>query len=292
MGATIEGDRPPITIHGGNLKPIDFVSPVASAQVKSCVLLAGLFTDGITSVTEPSMSRNHTETMLARMGVHLNCINTKVSVEGGQRPRGFEMSIPADISSASFFIVAATLLDGPGLLIREMLINPTRTGVIDVLDQIGATYEIGNVREEMGEAVGDLFISANGRKPFIIEGDLVPRLIDEIPVLAVLATQLEGRSIIRNANEVRVKESDRLAVMAGGLSRMGAKVELLEDGLVIDGPTPLVGVEIDACLDHRIAMSFAIAGLLAEGTTKISGAESIATSFPGFVEELRRLTNV
>lgn len=290
MGAEFDGDTPPITIKGGNLKAIDYVSPVASAQVKSCTLLAGLLADGTTSVTEPSLSRDHTERMLTGMGIEVVRDGLKVSVAGGQTGHGFEFDVPGDISSATFFMVLAALVNGSQITVQNLGVNPSRTGPLDVFRQVGVPFELVNERGALGEPVADVIIgTAPVLRPFTIEGDLVPRLIDEIPVLAVLATQCEGTSIIRDAKEMRIKESDRIEVMATNLARMGAKIEVFEDGMAITGPTPLRGIQVDSKLDHRIAMSFAIAGCIADGITEISGAESIRTSFPTFEEDLARL---
>jgi 3-phosphoshikimate 1-carboxyvinyltransferase len=312
MGAKFEGDTPPIRIVGGNLVGIDYVSPVASAQIKSCCLLAGLGASGVTTVTEPSLSRDHTERMLRAMGAHVvrSGDNTEVdplretsskiahfrpsvSVHPGPELRPFEFTVPADISSAAFFIVAAALLPQARLTLLDLSVNPTRTGIFDVLEQVRAPFEIGAIRDELGEPVADAAVGwARELQPFTIEGSLVPRLIDEIPVLAVLATQCVGVSEIRDARELRVKESDRIELIADGLRRMGASVEIFDDGLAISGPTPLTGTTIDAHGDHRIAMAFAIAGLIADGTTSISGADAIATSYPQFESDLMRLTIV
>lgn len=290
MGAEIEGERPPLSIRGGKLQGIDYISPVASAQVKSCTLLAGLRAEGTTSVSEPSLSRDHTERMLKAMGYRLDSDGLKVSVEGGQDGQGFEFNVPGDISSAAFFIVATAILQNSRLEVNELSVNPTRTGILDILTQCQIPFLVADIQEELGEPVASLVVqTANFLHPFTIEGGLVPRLIDEIPVLAVLATQCHGTSIIRNANELRVKESDRIELVANGLRQMGAIVETFEDGMAITGPTKLNATKIDAQGDHRIAMAFAIAGLIAEGTTEISGADSIATSFPGFESELARL---
>lgn len=290
MGAEIFGEKPPIKVIGKQLTGIDYLSPVASAQVKSCTLLAGLRASGITSVSEPSLSRDHTERMLRAMGYNLITEGLKVSVEGGQNGHGFEFNVPGDISSAAFFIVAAALLCGSRLEVTELSVNPSRTGLLAVLTQCQVPHAVFDVREELGEPVAGLIIEgAKALRPFTIEGDLVPRLIDEIPVLAVLATQCEGTSIVRNAKELRVKESDRIELVADGLRRMGATIESFEDGMAITGPTKLQATKIDAHGDHRIAMAFAVAGLIADGTTEIEGADSIATSFPGFESELARL---
>lgn len=290
MGATIEGDTPPLHIRGGGLKGIDYDSPVASAQIKSCVLLAGLGAEGRTSVREPAPSRDHTERMLSALGVKFD-IGERISVEGGQAPDPLDWTVPADISSTAFFIVAASILPQSHLIIGDLTVNPSRTGIFDVLDQCGVPYAIGNERSEIGEPVADVEIRAPRElRPFEISGPLVPRLIDEIPVIAVLATQCLGTSIIRDAREMRVKETDRIETVAAGLRAMGAQVETFEDGMAITGPTKLKAARVEASHDHRIAMTFAIAGLVADGTTVIDGAESIATSYPDFTSDLIRLS--
>lgn len=293
MGATVEGDTPPLRILGGNLRGIEYVSPVASGQIKSCTLLAGLRASGVTSVTEPSLSRDHTERMLAAMGCRIERDGLKVSLAGGQTLRGFELTVPADISSAAFFMVAAAILPEGRILLRDLSVNPTRTGILDVLEQCGVEVLFGTERAELGEPANDVEIRyVREKRPFTIEGALVPRLIDEIPVLAVLATQCVGRSVIRDARELRVKESDRIELVADGLRRMGAEVETFEDGMAITGPSRLRATRIDAHGDHRIAMAFAIAGLIADGEVEIDGAESIATSFPSFESDLRSVSFV
>ena len=290
MGATFEGDIPPVTIHGKQLRAISYNTPVASAQIKSAVLLAALRADGTTVVSEPSLSRDHTERMLSATGVTVDRMGLVVSVAGNQQPSGFEFDVPADISSAAFILVAAALLNGSLVTAREIAVNPTRSGLLEVFQQVGIPYELQNPRVTMNEPVADVTVgTAPILRPFTIDGDLVPRLIDEIPVLAVLATQCEGTSVIRGAHELRVKESDRISVMAEGLTRMGAKVEVFNDGMAISGPTPLRGIKVDSHLDHRIAMAFAIAGCLATYVTEVHGAESIQTSFPSFEAELNRL---
>lgn len=295
MGAGVEGDTPPLTVRGrSDLTGIDYASPVASAQVKSAVLLAGLRAAGETWVSEPAPSRDHTERMLAGAGVEVLGGPGRVGVRGGSRLRGFDFEVPADISSAAFFMVAAAMLPETSLVVRDLNINSTRTGLLDVFSQVGVPIEIQGRRDSFGEpvadlAVGSLFGGPGGGRPYVVEGALVPRLVDEIPVLAVLATQLEGVSHIRDARELRVKESDRIEVVAQGLRAMGAKVETREDGMSIEGPTRLKGTRIDAVGDHRIAMAFAVAGLVADGETVISGAEAIATSYPQFESQMHRL---
>ena len=291
MGATVQGDYPPLQISGSShLTAISYESPVASAQIKSCVLLAGLRANGTTTVTEPSLSRDHTERMLNAIGVPVVRNGLSVSVEGGKVPHAFEMSVPGDISSAAFWMVAGLLFDDSEITISHVGINPSRTGIFRVFEQVGSAVGISPVSEELGEPVANLHISRKSELlGFRICGDLVPQLVDEIPVLAVLATQCDGITEIRDANELRLKESDRIELMANGLNRMGAHVEALDDGLRIVGPTPLIGATIDAQGDHRIAMSFVVAGLIADGNTTILGEESIATSYPSFEEDLWRL---
>lgn len=283
MGATFEGDQAPIRILGGSLNAIDYVSPVASAQVKSCILLAGLRANGVTSVTEPALSRDHTERMLAAMGANVHRDGLRVSISPAPKLSAFEISIPADISSAAFAMVATAILPGSQITFLEQSINPTRTGILDVLRQVGVNFELTNERESLGEPVSEVTVTApSNLNPFVIEGDLVPRLIDEIPVLAVLATQCNGISVIRDAAELRVKETDRIQSIGTGLQRMGAKVELTPDGLIIEGPTPLTGITVDSAGDHRVGMAFAVAGLIASGETKIENEEAIRSSYPSF----------
>jgi len=290
MGANIDGDTAPIFVLPAHLAGIDYVSPIPSAQVKSAILLAGLFASGRTSVAEPALSRDHTERMLAAAGCAVVRDGFRVVVEPGM-PSRIAMRVPADISSASFFLVAGMLLGGP-VNCLQVGVNPTRTGILDVLQHVGARLDLAPRGTEQGEPVADISIGAGELRPFAIEGELVPRLIDELPILAVLATQCEGTSIVRGAAELRVKESDRIQAAFEGLTAMGANIEAFEDGFAVHGPTPLKGVKIDAQRDHRIGMAFAVAGLVAAGSTTISGAETIATSFPGFEAELKRLADV
>lgn len=290
MGAEIEGERPPLRIRGGRLQPITYESPVASAQVKSAILLAGLRASGRTVVLEPAPTRDHTERMLSALGIPVDQGDGVAALEGPAQPTGFEFSVPGDISSAAFFLVAAAMIQGSRLEFHQVGVNPLRTGILDVLTLAGAEAEVRRQWTELGEPVADLEIEASpGLRAFEISGAMVPRLIDEIPILAVLATQCEGTTVIRDAAELRVKESDRIELVARGLRAMGAAVETFADGFAIAGPVSLKGSAIDAELDHRIAMAFAVAGLIADGATEIRGAEAIETSFPGFEEEIRRL---
>ena len=289
MGAGVDGDTPPLNISGGRLRAIDYRSPVASAQVKSCILLAALRAEGVTTVIEPNPSRDHTERMLRATGVEV-MVGDGISVRGGQQPNGFSFRVPADISSSAFMMVATAILPSAELIINDLSVNPTRTGILDVLDQCEISYRTYDERDELGEPVAEMILRRSGvPKPFDISGALVPRLIDEIPVLAVLATQCDGTTTIRDASEMRVKESDRIETMATGLRAMGAQVETFPDGMAISGPTKLNAARIDAGADHRIAMAFAVAGLVADGTTLIDGAETIATSYPDFMDDLMRL---
>jgi 3-phosphoshikimate 1-carboxyvinyltransferase len=289
MGAVVTGETPPLSIQGGQLHGITYHSEVASAQVKSCVLLAGLRADSQTVLHEPTKSRDHTERMLTAMGASITVDGNSVAIEPSFDLKPFEMRVPGDISSAAFWLVAGALLAEQPLTLIGVNVNPTRTGILDVLNQVGASVVHRNPRDENGEPVADLEITRDGTKPFVIEGILVPRLIDEIPVLAVLATQLSGETNIRDARELRVKETDRIGVVSAGLRAMGANIEPTEDGFVIQGPTPLKGAIIDASGDHRIGMAFAIAGLVADGETVIENADSIQTSYPNFESHLRSI---
>jgi 3-phosphoshikimate 1-carboxyvinyltransferase len=293
MGAMVRGQgercTPPITIHGGPLQPLIYRSPVASAQVKSAVLLAGLYAAGRTTVIEPSRSRDHTERMLPVFGVPVEVDGASVTVAGPAALQAAEVIVPPDLSSAAFLLVAGLLAPGSEVRAEQVLLNPTRTGVLEALRAMGADLQIEREQAAGGETVGDVLARASALRGTEIAGEIVPRLIDEVPVLAVAATQAEGRTIIREARELRVKESDRLAATARMLQAMGGQVRELADGLIIDGPTPLHGAEIDAEWDHRIAMSAAVAAQVATGQTVIHGASSVGTSFPGFFELLLQL---
>ncbi len=290
MGATLsarDGDRlPPLVVRGGPLRGVSHVLPVASAQVKSAILLAGLFADGETAVTEPERSRDHTERMLTGMGVPVHVDGLTVSIGPG-RPRGGRVDVPGDISSAAFFLCGAAALPGSELTVRGLGVNPTRTGLLDVLGAMGAEVTRADEREVAGEPRADVTVRARELRATEVRGALVPRLIDELPVLMVMATQARGRTVIRDAKELRVKESDRLAVMGEALSRAGARIELFEDGCAIEGPTRLRGVEVSTRLDHRIAMSMAIGQLFTGGEEVVlDDVACVATSFPSFFDLL------
>jgi 3-phosphoshikimate 1-carboxyvinyltransferase len=295
MGAVLHargGDRvPPLVVRGGPLRGARIALEVASAQVKSAVLLAGLFADGPTTVSEPALSRDHTERMLQAMGIPLRIDGLSVTVSPG-RPRGGTLEVPGDISSAAFFLCAAAALPGSEVTVRNCGLNPSRTGVLDVLEAMGAEVRVSN-RTDEGEPRGDVTVRPGRLEAVVIEGALVPRLIDEIPALMALATQARGRTVIRDARELRVKESDRLAVMGESLAAAGADIEIFDDGCAIDGPTPLRGCEVRTRLDHRIAMSMAMAQLFAGGAeVRLDDVACVATSFPRFFELLDRLCGV
>jgi len=294
MGAMIssrENGCAPLVIHGGKLRGIHYQLPVASAQVKSCVLFAGLSAEGKTVVEEKIPTRDHSERLLSLMGAGISVSSKQysvISVRAGKL-HGSEIEVPGDFSSAAFFIAAALLLPDSELMIENVGINPTRTAFLEVLREMGATVEITNLRNESYEPIADLIVRHQTLRGTKVFGNRIALLIDEIPILAVLATQAEGETHIREAGELRVKESDRLAALAHNLRAMGAAVEELPDGLVITGPTKLRGAAIDSFGDHRIAMAFAIAGLLADSPTTICAAECADVSFPGFFEMVGRL---
>jgi 3-phosphoshikimate 1-carboxyvinyltransferase len=294
MGARIdgrfEGKLAPLSIRGGKtLRSIKYASPVASAQVKSAVLIAGLYADGETMVNEPSKSRDHTERMFRFFGVEVNEQGTNVAVQGRQRlfAKG-PLAIPSDISSAAFFMVAASIVPGSDLLIKNVGVNTTHTGIIDVLTSMGADIELENGQEQAGEPVADIRVRYRKLHGVQIGGEMIPRLIDEIPVLAVAASYAEGKTIIKDAAELRVKESDRIATIAAELRKMGAAVTELPDGMEISGKESLNGAICDSHGDHRIAMSMAVAGLAARGDTVVRDTGWIETSFPGFERLLRQ----
>ncbi|MFQ5722436.1 MAG: 3-phosphoshikimate 1-carboxyvinyltransferase, partial [Candidatus Aminicenantales bacterium] len=283
------GEFPPLTILGGGLKALDYSSPIPSAQVKSCLLLAGLYAKGRTSVTEPYRSRDHTERMLRFLGAKIEVNGLKVSVKGGDSFSGADIWIPGDLSAASFFIGGAAILTGSKLKILEVGLNPTRRGFIDILLRMGADIEILNLKKVCEEEVGDIEVRGGSLKGTLVQGEAIPRLIDEIPILAVVACFAKGETVIRQARELRVKETDRIRAINIELTKMGAQIEEEEDGMIIKGVGKLEGAQCDSHGDHRIAMALAIAGLCARGKTEISDSGCIATSFPGFEETLEKI---
>ncbi len=294
MGARIRaraGGLPPLALRGGSLHGIDYTLPVASAQVKSALLLAGLFADSPTVVREPSPSRDHTERMLRACGAELRIANgeLRISPNGRLAIPNSRFAIPSDFSSAAFFIVAALLMPQSEICIQAVGINPTRAGLLDALARMGARVKIENTRERSGEPLADLIVRAGELQSTTVAGDAVPRMIDEFPIFAIAATQARGETVVRDAAELRVKESDRLTALAQELRKMGAQIEARADGLAIAGPTPLHGARVDAHNDHRLAMSLAVAGLVARGETSIDGWESVADSFPNFGATLEQI---
>lgn len=291
MGASIEacGDDPgcaPLHITGGELKPTCYEMPVASAQVKSAVLLAGLFADGTTSVIQPSETRDHTERMLEYFKMPSHRDGQTISVSGGKTPVAAPLRVPGDISSAAFWIVAAASMPGAHLLIKNVGLNPTRTAILDVLIRMGADIEVVKHPDECGESCGDIEVNGRALQGTEIKPEEVPNLIDEIPVLAVAGALSQGKMVIRNARELRVKESDRIATVVQNLKAMGADLEEYEDGMEISGGKSLKGAELESFGDHRIAMAFSIAGLFASGDTVINDTDCIDTSYPGFADHL------
>ncbi len=278
----------PLHIKGAPLKGISYQSPVASAQVKSCVLFAGLYADGKTSVTEPFLSRNHSELMLSSFGASVQTCGTTATIEPEPVLTAQKVEVPGDISSAAFFIAAGLLIPGSELLIKNVGINPTRDGILRVCRQMGANLELLNTRTQCGEPVADILVKHSELNGTVIEGDLIPTLIDELPVIAVMATCANGETIIRNAEELKVKESNRLEIIVHHLSEMGCDITGTEDGMIIRGGKPLHGAVLDSHLDHRIAMSFAVAGLVADGETEITNADCVNISYPGFYRDLLR----
>lgn len=280
----------PLKISGTPLKGIHYKTPVASAQVKSCILFAGMYADGATTVTEPVLSRDHSERMLEHFGARLTREGTAVTIQPEPQLAAREIPVPGDISSAAYFIAAATLVPHSEILIRNVGINPTRSGMLEVCRAMGADIQYLNERDDSGEPTADLLVRSSSLKGTVIEGAIIPALIDELPVLAVMAAFAKGETIIRNAEELKVKESDRIAVMVENLSAMGADITGTPDGMIIRGGPALHGAEIHTYKDHRIAMSFAVAALAAEGTTHIEDADCVNISYPDFYGDLQRLS--
>jgi 3-phosphoshikimate 1-carboxyvinyltransferase len=293
MGAkvqAIQGNYPPLTINGAPLKAIQYTMPVASAQVKSAVLLAGLYAEGETEVIELNPTRNHTELAIKEFHGAISVNGGKISLKGWQRLEGTNAKVPGDISSGAFFIVAATLLPGSELFLEEIGLNPSRRAIVELLNSMGACIEVLDERVQSGETRGDLLVKPAPLKGGLISKRQVPQLIDEIPILAVMATQTQEGLEIRDAGELRVKESDRISSIARNLRALGADVEEFADGMFVPGRQSLRGSLIHTFGDHRIAMAFAIAGFLARGETCIEGSECVSVSFPNFFEMLDSVT--
>ena len=289
--ARLENKYPPLAIKGKKLQSIQYKMPVASAQVKSAILLAGLYADGETVVAEPARSRDHTERMLPAFGASVNVNGLRVSIKGGTELKGCEVYIPGDFSSAAFFIIGALLIRDSDITITGVGINPTRTGLLSVLRKMGAEIEVYNTRNLSGEPVADINCKGGAElKALSINKEEIPALIDEFPILCVAATQANGTTTIRGAEELRIKESDRIRSMATELRKMGVEIEEFADGLSIKGQSNLKGAIIESYGDHRIAMAMSMAGLIADGETIINGISSVNISFPGFFQIIRKLT--
>lgn len=295
MGAHItsvnENDCAPLCIKGSKIKASHYDSPVASAQVKSAVLLAGLYGDGPTSVTEPAVSRNHTELMLQSFGVDVRCEGKTATVYPPEQMIGQDIIVPGDISSAAYFIVAGLITPDSKITMKHVGINPTRDGIIKVCQAMGADIRLSNVEDSNGEPTADITVSTSRLHGTEIGGDLIPTLIDELPIIAVLACFADGKTTIKNAEELKVKESNRIDLMVNNLKRMGADATATDDGMIIHGGKPLHGIRLNCKYDHRIAMTFSIAGINADGITEIEDAECVDVSYPTFYETLNNLAN-
>jgi 3-phosphoshikimate 1-carboxyvinyltransferase len=292
MGANVMGrgggSLAPLAFSGGDLKGIEYDMPVASAQLKSCILIAGLYAYGETTVVQPAESRDHTERMMAAMGADVEKDGLRVTVRPSEL-KSIDIQVPSDISGAAFWLVAGAAHPNARITVRSVGINPSRTGVLDVLQEMGANIRMENVREDGNEPSADLVAESSDLRGIEIGGDIIPRVIDELPVLAMAASQASGRTVIRDAAELRVKESDRISATAEGLDALGATIREVEDGMTIEGGSRLNGAEVVSHGDHRIAMSMAVAGLVADGETSIGDSEAVDVSYPSFWETLEGL---
>ncbi|QPQ36464.1 3-phosphoshikimate 1-carboxyvinyltransferase [Lysinibacillus sp. JNUCC-52] len=290
MGAHItgraDGQYTPLAIQGTQLQAIDYQMPVASAQVKSAILLAGLRAQGTTVVRETEVSRDHTERMLRQFGAQITVADGVITFEGGQTLSGTHVSVPGDISSAAFFLVAGAICPDSEIVLENVGINPTRDGIIEVLQNMGASITIVANEDGQSEPTATITVETSTLKETIIEGNMIPRLIDEIPILALLATQAHGKTIIRDAEELKVKETDRITAVVDELKKLGAHIEATEDGMIIEGPTPLHGASLKTYGDHRIGMMGAVAALITDGAVTLDDAECIAVSYPSFFEHV------
>jgi 3-phosphoshikimate 1-carboxyvinyltransferase len=294
MGADImgrqNGDYAPLGIRPARMRGVEYDMPVASAQVKSCVVLAGLYSQGLTVVREPGPARDHTERMLAAMGAPVYVYGRKVTSERpGQALKPLDITVPGDLSSAAFLLAAGAIVPRSRLTIRDVGVNPTRTGIVEALLAMGAQISYHNERVEGGEPVADLEVCHGELHGATFGGEQIVTMIDELPMLAVVASQAQGRTVVRDAGELRVKETDRIATTVSELRKMGARIEPTADGFIIDGPTPLIGAPVEGHGDHRLAMAMAIAGLAAEKPTAVYGSHVTADSFPGFEVTLQAL---
>ncbi|ENH97333.1 3-phosphoshikimate 1-carboxyvinyltransferase [Gracilibacillus halophilus YIM-C55.5] len=293
MGAKIDGRDNgrllPISIRGGQLQPINYHPPVKSAQVKSGVLLAGLLAKGSTSVTETTKTRDHTENMLQAFGARLQTNDNQVTIEGEQSLKACDIEVPGDISSAAFFLVAAAITPNSSVTIQDVGLNPTRTGIVEVLQQMKVDIQVNHQRTVGGEPIGDITVNASSIQGTTIDGDIIPRIIDEIPIIALLATQAKGETVIKDAEELRYKETDRIESVVNTLQQFGAHIEGTHDGMIIKGESQLHGCDVHSYGDHRIGMMIAIASLLVEDEVILRDQDCIAVSYPQFFDDLQKL---
>lgn len=296
MGAQIRSlrgnDCAPLKIQGAPLHGIHYCSPVASAQVKSCILLAGLYADSPTSVTEPYLSRNHSELMLEHFGASVQSEGTTATIRPEPKLLGQEIRVPGDISSAAYFIAAGLIIPHSEILIQNVGVNPTRDGILKVCRDMGADITLLNENHESGEPTADLLIRHSSLHGTTVSGPVIPTLIDELPVVAALACFAEGTTVIKDAQELKVKESNRIDVMVRNLSAMGARITATDDGMIIEGGRPLHGAVVDSRLDHRIAMTFAVTALACDGETEILNADCVRISYPNFYKDLKKLSKL
>ncbi|WP_044336338.1 3-phosphoshikimate 1-carboxyvinyltransferase [Rossellomorea aquimaris] len=283
-----EGNYTPLSIRGGNLKGIHYSLPVASAQVKSALILAGLQAEGITEIEEPEKTRNHTEKMIIEFGGHIERHGDTIKVKGGQVLKGTEVYVPGDISSAAFFMVAAAIVPDSRVLLRNVGLNETRVGIVEVMKRMGASLEIMESSKD-GEPIGDILVESSDLTGIEIGGDLIPSLIDEIPVIALLASQAKGKTTIKDAEELKVKETNRIDAIVQELGKLGADIRGTDDGMIIEGKTPLHGGEVHSWGDHRIGMTLAVASLITDSDVYLEGAGAVNISYPAFFEHINHL---
>jgi 3-phosphoshikimate 1-carboxyvinyltransferase len=295
MGAILDGrtngDFTPLSLRGGELRPISYHLPIASAQVKSSIILAALQVKGTTTIVEPAQTRDHTERMIRQFGGHIETDDLTITVSGPQILKGTKVNVPGDISSAAFFLVAGAIVEEGKICLRNVGLNPTRTGIIDVLNKMGAKMTIHPNKDEEFEPVGDITIEPSQLSGTVIEGDLIPRLIDEVPIIALLATQANGKTIIKDAEELKVKETNRIDTVVNELLKLGADITATDDGMIINGPTKLNGGVVSSHGDHRIGMMLAVASLICTGEVTLEEADAIAVSYPSFFSDLSQLIN-
>jgi 3-phosphoshikimate 1-carboxyvinyltransferase len=293
MGAKLDGknngEYTPISIRGGELTGIDYTLPVASAQVKSSILFAGLQANGTTTIHEPAKTRDHTERMIRQFGGKVETDGLTIKINGGQTLTGCDFHVPGDISSAAFFLVAGAIVPNSTIVLKNVGLNPTRTGIIDVMKQMGADITILKEQGEEAEPTGDIIIKTSELSGTTIGGEIIPRLIDEIPVLALLATQANGVTVVKDAHELKVKETNRIDTVVNELSKLGASIEATDDGMIIHGKTTLIEGEVSSHGDHRIGMMLAVAALVCQGEVKLENADAISVSYPNFFSDLNNL---